>query len=226
MNTADLLAKFRQRVDDLEEPYLWSDEEVYGYMDESQKEFCRATDGIPDATTAAVVDISVVAGDTYLPLHPSILKIRGATRVDNSRLVEVVNYEDLAPGRRDYNGYDYTSLTYMGSPGPVCALVIGEEYNKCRVWPQSNEDMTIKLLVYRLPLKDILDEQPLEIRPEYHYNLLYWMLRNAYLKQDADTSDARRSQEAEQMARVWYDEVKREESKKRHKTRIVRYGGY
>ena len=52
MSPEDLLSLFRSNVEDTDEnDPLWSDVEMYSYMDEAQKQFARETDYFMDAST-------------------------------------------------------------------------------------------------------------------------------------------------------------------------------
>jgi hypothetical protein len=216
MNAGDLLVLFRSEMADLEQPPLWSDLEVYSYIDDAQKMFCRKTDGISDATTPAVVQFPVVPADSYKPTHKSILRIRSATRADTGVDVEVLNYDDL-PAR----GYRYD-----GVKGTIKAIVIGEEEGKARTYPVSNETVQINLLVFRLPIKPIADEtSALEVAEEHHRHLLYWAKSLAYLKQDSEAFNKSKASEFEAKFITYCAMAKIEQQRKRHKTRFVAYGG-
>ncbi|MBS0453962.1 MAG: hypothetical protein JSS14_21890 [Proteobacteria bacterium] len=215
MTSGELLDRLRLDLDDLEEPQLWSDEELYSYIDDAQKMFCRKTDGLPDATTPAVTQLAVAPGNSYQAVHKAILKIRGVSRADDGRPVEVVNYEDLAA----------KCMRYDGNTGRVRALVIGEENHKARTWPVSNETVTLNLLVFRLPLVKVEDDQEMEVDEVHHLHLLDWSKRMAYLKEDADTFNKTKAAEHEQRFLGYCAEVKEEERRKAHKPRTVAYGG-
>lgn len=217
MDSTELLTLFRSEMGDQAVPYLWSDEDVFGYEDDAQKMFCRMTDGIADATTAAVVDLAVTPGSDWLNLHPKIKRIRYASRSDTGRPVEVINPDDM-PQRRWY---------FDGTTGVVKALVIGAEAKKARVYPVSNETVTVKLTVFRLPLLPITTDgdQALEVDEEHHAHLLHWMKHRAYLKQDAETFDRTRAKEFEDKFIAYCDQVKEEERRKAFKVRTVAYGG-
>lgn len=215
MTSGELLALFRSEMNDGETPYLWSDTEVYRYIDDAQKMFCRNTDGIADATTAAVVNIAVVPGTLWVNTHPSIKMIRRATRTDTGRPVEVINEQDMA----DRKWY------FDGRTGPVRALVIGEEQYKAQVYPESSETVTVRLLVYRMPLEPIEGNADFEIVEKHHLHLLLWVKSLAYLKQDAETYDKTKSVEFENKFLAYCEKSKLEDRKEKHKTRVVRYGG-
>jgi hypothetical protein len=207
---------FRSEMKDAVEPYLWSDPEVYTYLDDAQKMFCRLTNGIADATTAAVVDIDVEEGDTWLDLHASILKIRGATRTSDGAELAVLNYEDLAP-----RGIRFVA----GTTERLSTLIVGMEENKLRLMAEASEDDAVKLLVFRLPINTLAKGVALEIPEQHHYHLLPWAKRCALLKQDAETFDKSKAQEMEMTFRAYCADAKTEQNTKRHKIRTVAYGG-
>ena len=84
MDSTALYELFRSDVRDDVAPYLWSDTEVYSYMDDAQKMFCRLQGGIADATSP-VTRISVAVGDVFVQISPTILKLREARRSTDGR---------------------------------------------------------------------------------------------------------------------------------------------
>lgn len=217
MNSSELLDLFRSEMSDKVEPYLWSDEEIFGYEDDAQKMLCRKTDGIADASTAAVTQIAVVADTDWVALHASIKRVRSVIRTDTGRPVEVINRDDM-PKRGWY---------FDGRTGPVKALVIGSEAHKARVYPKSNEAITLQLEVFRLPLVRITDDgdQEFEVDEEHHRHLMLWMKHLAYSKQDAETFDRTKAAEFEQRFYAYCAQVQQEERRKAYKPGNVAYGG-
>ena len=217
MNSSELLDLYRSEMEDTLEPFLWSDEDIFRYANEAQKKLVRDTGGIPDGTTAAVTRIAVTTATDRYALHSSILQIRTASRADTGRPIEVLNFEDMQQ-RRWY---------FDGVVGVLRALVIGIERHKLRVWQYPTEAANVDLTVFRLPLVEITDagDQEFEIDVEHHQSLLYWMRHLGYLKQDAETYDKNKAAEFEAYHNAYCAQVKEEERRKRHKTRIVRYGG-
>ena len=51
MTSNELLDMFRRDVMDVRRPYLWTDEEIYAYMNDAYNMFARMTGGISDYTT-------------------------------------------------------------------------------------------------------------------------------------------------------------------------------
>ena len=202
----------RSHLADTAEPYMWPDADIWLYMDEAQKEFCKRTDGISDASTPEVVRLSVVPGQEWVPLHQDILKIRGARFSDTGKPVKLMNYED-AP-RLDSRA------------GLITALVIGMEEHVARAYPIPSAAAEMTLLVFRLPLDELSETSTkFEISEEFHLTLLLWMKHLAYSKQDAETFDKGRADEFE--AR-FIDKCRNDRDtmrRKRHKPRLIQYGG-
>lgn len=215
MDAEGLVAAFRVDVADTETPYLWSDDEAYGYVDAAQKMFCRFTDGIADATSS-VCSLLITPGEPWVGLSPLVLKVRDAYRVDTGRRIGIANVEDMAR-----NGWRFD-----GNNGRVQALIAGMSENKLRVYPTPNETVTVQLTVFRMPLLNVSESQKnLEIGEQHHWYLLDWMKHLAHKKQDAETYDKGRSDLFEQSFRSYCDQTKREQERLRHKPRVVAYGG-
>lgn len=135
MTSGDLLELFREEMDDLEVPYLWNDDLIFGYVDDAQTMFCRLTDGIADATTPAVAQIAIQPGVEWYATNPAIKLLRQANRSDTGKPVDVINQDDMA--RREWH--------FNGRPGVPRALVWGIEPAKVRVWPMPDASARVSL---------------------------------------------------------------------------------
>lgn len=215
MTPVEALALFRSEMSDEEAPYLWSDVDAYGYLDDAQKMFCRLTDGISDATTSAVVNVAVPIDSDWVNLHPSILKIRGCTVASNGTPLNVLNYEDMVAHNHRFDG----------AKGPIARLVVGMQEGKARVHPVASIADTLRLLVFRLPLITVDADGAFEIAEQHHRHLLPWAQHLAYLKQDAECFDRTKAEEHEKRFRAYCFAAQQEQRKSRHKVRTVAYGG-
>lgn len=217
MNSSELLDQFRREVSDTKKPYLWTSGEIFRWIDDAQTMFCRLTEGIEDASTTGICRINVVPDTEWYALSPKILKVRRVARADNGRQVQVVNMEKAsAYGAR-----------FDGRPGPLNVLVTGFEKHKLRASPMPNETVTLELAVFRLPLVAITDagDQALEIDEQHHLALLEWVKHKAYLKDDAETYDRRRSDESEIRFRNSCEKARIEQVRARREVSTVLYGG-
>ncbi len=217
MNAGELLAVFRSEMADTVEPYLWSDEEFYVYADDAQVMFCRKTDGIPDATTTEITQLSIKAGVEWYDVHPRIKKLRVANHADNGEPVEIMNPETAQS----------KGVRFRGTVGRVRVIVWGLEDGKVRVWPKPTEDETIELAVFRLPLTSVTDEDStFEIPEQHHLHLLNWVKSRSYLKQDTETIDKNKARDFEQRFIAYCDESTGEQSRSRRSTGATSYGGF
>lgn len=217
MNSTEILDAFREEMRDKEAPYLWSDADIYRYLDDAQKMFCRLTEGIEDSSTESICRLTVVAGTEWYPLSRKVLKVREVVNTATGRPYEVVNMEKAS----------LQGVLFNGHPGPLKLFVTGMEKHKLRAWPLPSEGATVELRVFRLPLEVITDagDQELEIDEHHHNALLLWMKHLAYLKQDAETFNKSESDEFEAKFRAYCFASMKEQERARRSTGTVVYGG-
>lgn len=214
MNTTELLARWRRAVQDTEKPYLWSDEEVFGYMDVAQRKFCIETNGIADFSSP-LTELPLYADVPCSAISPLILKVRSATL--DGRPLNVVNHEALVE----------RGCTVPARRGRVTSMVLGLEEGKVYWYETPATDGCVKLSIYRLPSETITDvgDQALEIPEAHHLSLLHWMSREAYLKHDADTYDPNAAERVERVFLLYCASVLAEQEKRKTVPRTVLYGG-
>lgn len=226
MTPTQLYNLFRSDTRDETSSYLWSDIEVYSYMDDAQKQFCRLSGGIADSTSA-ITQITVVAGNEFAEYDPRILKLRDMSRASDFRTVEILNFEDL--GRpADYTYSMFNGLTKLTDrTGPIVAVVSGMEVNRLRLIDIPEENEVLRAIVYRLPLENITPlSTAFEIDEQHHRHLLHWMKHLGHQKQDAETYDRGRAVEFAAAFYEYCDRSKAERERREHKYRTVAYGGY
>lgn len=225
MNSTELYDLYRSDVVDFARPYLWSDDEVWRYMNEAYFMFVRLTGGIPDVMSDAA-NVPITAGEKYSPTDPSILRIMSARRASDGVEIKVINSTDL-PMLRD-NDYGRTRPIWMDeSPGPVRYMLLGAQQHQVQWLQVPLVDDSANLVIHRLPLTKITGDGQdfVDVNEEHHFPLLYWMKALAYRKQDAETFDRAKSSENDALFRQYCFEAKAELERKKHKTRVVAYGG-
>ena len=222
MDSTALLTLYRQQMDDLAEPYLWADDEIFEYMTQAQQMFCRESEGIADAQTASDANglplcvLPIVAATEWYPMSPLLLKTRLVTRTDTGMPVPIVNVEKLG-----LYGITFTSKTSV-----LQALVAGLSANTLRTYPIPSETVNLAIACFRLPLYDITDyDQPLEIDAQHHRNLALYMRSLGYAKQDADTFDAKRADEYESKFMAYCAKSRAEQERARRVVGATVYGG-
>lgn len=228
MTPAELLDAFRTEVRDTAVPPLWKDEEIYRYIDDAQKMFCRLQGGIADATSD-LTQLSISTGDKFIPISPLILKVRFANLLSDGRDIRILNFEDLQFGRAFMdNDYGFsTSFKLTDETGEVRAIVTGMEANQIRLVKIPEVDDTIGLTVYRIPLTTLKGDsgEEFEIDEQHHWHLLAWVKHLAFLKQDAETYDRDGSERNRQEFLQYCDMARQERERREHKYRTVSYGG-
>lgn len=231
MTPAQLKDLFRSDTRDEATPYLWSDAEIFVYMDDAQKMFCRKGGGIADSSSAMCA-IPVQAGDTYVDYDSRILKLRDLRRASDGRNVNILNFEDLGHPGSAMDDYGQTvpfgagGKKFATEPSPITGVVVGMEVNKLRLVAPAIADDTLRAIVYRLPLATITGTSTaFEIDEQHHRHLLHWMKHLAHEKQDAETYDRGRSTEFQAKFLAYCDEAKAERERREHKYRTVAYGG-
>lgn len=228
-NVQELIDEFRDQVDDVAKPYLFSETAVLRYAIDAQDMFVRLTGGIPDVSTPQLTEIPVVA-ETPLQAHsPYILRIRSAKLLTAKRALRVIREADLAVlSVRDYG---LVTPMYLDDTdtGDVVAMVLGVEKNKVRWYKVPAEDATTdtcKMNILRLPYPRIKEESDtLEIDEQHHLHLVMWMKHLAYSKEDAETYDKELAEKNEAAFRAYCKEAKQEEERQRYRPRVVQYGG-
>ena len=225
MLSDELYAAFREDLKDSVKPYLWTDLEVWRYMDQAYRMFVRKIGGVHDFTSAAT-QVALSAGVNTSALDQNILKIEQAYLLSNNEEVILANWSDAKFFLTD--DYGITRKIYMdNSAGPVRYMVIGNQRDIAK-WvqvPLVND--TVQLQIYRLPIDHITDagQEFTDVADDHHLYFLEWMKHLAFKKQDAETFNKGKSDDAGKAFTDYCAEAKGEWERYKHKTRIVGYGG-
>lgn len=225
MDSTELVAAWRDDVQDTAQPYLWSDEEALRYAADAYRMFVRLTGGVADFTSDACA-VDIVAGEATAEIHPAILRIMSATRRSDTQPIEVINSTDLNKMRSSDYG-QMKRIIMDNRSGPVRYMVQGLQRNIVR-WVQVPEvDDVCDLHIYRAPLTDItgFGQELSDVDEEHHIHLLDWMKHLAYKKQDVDTLDPQASATGKALFETYCSFVRAEWERYKHKTRVTSYGG-
>ena len=226
MESHELLGAFRCDVVDDVEPYLWSTPEVYRYINDAYFMFVRLTGGIPDGSSS-VTTLVASTGVATTAIDKSIMRIRRARNVtDHNIPLKIINVQDEDGFVDDDYGL-WRALNQEDTPGAVRYMVIGEEEDYVRWVKIPDQDITVQLVVERLPLIPITRERQLfsGVREEHHYHLLKWVRHLAYRKQDADSFNLVKSDEERNDFIAYCEMAKKEKGIRKHKVRTTSYGG-
>jgi hypothetical protein len=225
MKTDELHDFFRNDVMDVEEPHLWSEQEVFAYMNDAYTMFVRLTDGVSDLTGEATL-IQAVTGNPYSTLHTCIMRVREAWHDSTGEEIRVINAQDMG----NLTDEDYGILRRLSVPdssGKVRYAVIGMEPDLIRWVSTPDVDYDVRLLIERLPMEELttFGQDIVDVKPHHHIHLLNWMKHLAYSKQDTETFDSAKALTEKKLFEEYCYLAKREKDRAKHKPRTVRYGG-
>ena len=186
MKVGELLELWRREVDDVAQPFLWSDDEAREYLDDAQIEAARRGRLLIDSTTTAICQITLAAGTAAYALDPRVVRINRAKITGETTPLRFCMMRDLdrtAPGWEDW------------SETPRI-IVPDYETNKVRLVGTPDAIGTLDMTVVRLPLLTLNDdEDSIELRAEHQRNLRHWMSYRAFSKRDSETYNDQKATE-------------------------------
>lgn len=239
----ELKARFRRDVDDVQggpskDDFLWSDEEIFDYMDEAQREFVRRTHVLRKTHpfSPAITEIVYTAPvgdpvnlDGFITQNPQIIKPLRArmTTVSNRDPLQIVTAEDLDGGLLVQDYGTFFTGDWQSKSGPARFLITNMQEDMWRLAPIPVVDDVLELTVEHMPLETVsCDSTALEVTErEDQMTMLLWMKSVAYMKQDADTYDKELSVNAEAAFEKKADNRRREVRRSRFRHTGIRYGG-
>jgi hypothetical protein len=178
MEIAELMTIVRSDyLDDEASGYLWSDAFLLRSFAEAERQACLRSNLIYDDAMIT----TLAAGTASYTLSSKLTSIE-RVYLSNGTVCTHKSMESL-----DYGYPTWRTDTYIGD-NAVNFCVKGR---KLRLSPSPSVDdvaLTLTIEGYRLPLESTVDAgyEP-EIPEAYHHDLIYWVLHEAYKKQDADT---------------------------------------
>lgn len=207
----ELLHNFRRDQDDEVEPYLWSDEEFFEFLEEAQDEFCELVDVLAANITVPYVAADVVANNGYIDISQyRITKVRNASLETGRKYLTLANQEEIdeSPYRfmeTDY-GLETSSTSWQYDTGEPRVLITDYQALSWRLYPLPITDDTINARVFYKPLESPIngDNELVITDKSYQRAIMYKVRSLAYMKQDPETYDKFQSAElnAQFMSRV------------------------
>jgi hypothetical protein len=216
MDRKALISVARSRLDDITKPYLWSDDEIALYLVEAEREAAERALLIEDDTSPLIVEISVKAGVASYRLNSMVLRVERVKLDLQPNILTRVNRETL----------DARARNWQAETGDPARFI--DDVDTLVLYPIPTRADVARLTVKRLPVKaDPANWSP-EIHERHQLRLIDWVLHRAYMKPDADTFNAKRSDAAEvafaQSFGIRPDaNVQRKQREKRPIT--IKYGG-
>lgn len=185
MTLGELVELARNELDDATQPYLWSDQELIEFFADAENEAARRARLLIDSTTAEICEIAVVANTAEYELDSRVLFIRRAT----------LDYQRMR--RASYRDLDAHLTGWEQDEGNTSHFITDLDTGKVRLYPIPTENATLRMTVARLPLEEMnaLDDTP-ELKAHYHRSLRFWAMYRAYMKQDSETYNKGRADNA------------------------------
>lgn len=209
MTYGELIAKLREDVlDDNKEPYIWSDDTLFRYIQEAEDDACKRGALIVDSTTPEVTQITLTEGVSLYLLHPTIQTVYSVN-------LNGVFLEHYSPQSFEYFFPDISTTTYRDTPRYFCI----PEWTSIQVAPIPKEAGTLNLRVSRTPLPDKSEGDEMEIPASFQEYLKYGAAARCYNKQDTDAYNGRKAMEFEALFTTYFGEpfsVKSAYRKKRY----------
>jgi hypothetical protein len=219
----ELISKFRTEMDDVVQPYLWSDDEIIDFFDEAQTEFAMRTEIFKERLSG----IAITASNPYFDLPDGLVRIRRAKLASATTPLRITNFNEMdqLTSTDDYGRLISNWETEVGVPQYV---VFDDTQGSGRLSPIPATDDTIELSYSRLPLKNLTAaSQTTELTDRRHQRtLLLFAKSRAYGKHDSDIYDPRMSQNLLQRFYQDSEQYRLANDKLGRKLGTVRYGGY
>ena len=227
LDVDELLGLLRRELSDVEAPNLWSDDDLFQYLDEAQEAFARTTELFSDATTTSITQVTVTAGQAFVALSPKIHRIEGDMWLQTAKsTVREANLNELDDV---FCTDDYGQIlrgSWRTSTGLPKYLVLDIERDKGRLVPIPTANDTLELNVIRLPLKSVVESGGLEVTDRLHQRTLLTYAKGlSYDKNDIDTQDSKLAEQFKGEALLQMFDIRDEQRRKRRRPGVVRYGG-
>lgn len=198
MNVTGLLSELRRNIlrdvtgaiSSNDEDYLWTDEALLNYINESQMRFAFLTEYLQDASTPAVCEITLQEGVTEYPLHSAVIRVLSVRMDDFYLQISQTSYEqgDMQ------STVGHTKVPVYSGRG-VHAVVLDYEIGVLKIVGTPTADdagKKLHLRVTRYPLAEFTLDNP-EETPEFpvrfHLDLLEWAAFRALRNHDVDAEN-------------------------------------
>ncbi len=190
-SVADVIERARVEIlDDVAQPYLWSDAELLRHVVEAQEQAAQRARLFVDSSTVATCQIALVGGTAVYAMDARVIRINRA-RVSTEQLplglIMARDIDRCVPGWEDETGTVPTHAIVDWQSGSV------------RMYPKPTAAGTVNMTVVRFPLTEPNDpDDLLELNDRHCRHLHHWVAYRAYLKRDSETN--RPDLAAEQLA--------------------------
>lgn len=225
MNLTELISSYRDLSGDHGVPAFRKDAQVAAYLTEGEREAAERGRLLPDKTTSAVVNVTLVEDQFDYLLHASIFDVV-AVWLDNGstptrrRMVNRWLEGDISAAQERTNAAGWArGFDVSGEPGML----------RLRLDRAPTESGgSLKLEVFRYPLNPLttasMNASP-EIAPRHHPGLVHWALKCAYQTRDMELGASERAKlHEDEFTRLFgiREDANVMRKKRRHRAPIVR----
>ena len=187
MNAGDLITIVREDyLDDAVGDKLWSDAFMFRSFTEAERQACNRQNLLFDDSTVEYTNITLADGVSTYALDQKVTELEHVI-FDNLKVNQLSKHE-IERSNPSWRSLD-------GMTGKVVNYIVRGRTIRFIPAPDADDDAkTVYLEVFRLPASDMtaITDVP-EIPEEYHRDLIYWVLHEAYKKQDSDAFNQERS---------------------------------
>jgi hypothetical protein len=243
MTLSELFARFRSDVDDLKDPFLWTNPDLESYFNWALERLAEVSFYFLDRSTWSA--LAITQDDPQIASTASndldkIIHIERALLASTNRTLEVVSMSQADESVRSEDDYGQrrwhlTSQSWENTTG-VPGLLITDYYDdsSLRVGPIPNANDTVSLWAYRRPLFTVSLSQSGDIdlknsagirENNDELALIEGMKVRAYLKEDPETRDTELALQSEARFQTNLINIKEQLMRKRRPPGKVRYGG-
>lgn len=228
MKRSEIITAFRSQIDDAVVPYLWTDDDVNRYFDDTLNDACERARLIEDSTSIECTRISVRIGVALYNLHESIFFIERAkldgqpTSLGRTDIYDLDRENDWPVANYGTGAGNWTNAS--GSP-----RLFADEGKQIRLVPIPTANDVLRLVVKRRPIAPVADGDEPEIPSNLHVRLIDGMMARAYMRRDGDTYDPQAAQRAEMEFMRYFGErsdINVMRKRRQHRPRTTRYKRY
>lgn len=179
MNLSELIGHLRCSVlrDDAK-PYLWQDTELLRFINQAQNEFCRRTLCLID-DSSSFASFQTVSGQASYSLDDRIIFV-GELGIETDDGNGNLSYHELVDRTRHQLRNSY-------SQGRPYGFNLQVATNKIRFYPVPDAVYQIRMVVGRLPLRDLQNGKDVpEIPERYHLTLCDYAASLALMNNDPE----------------------------------------
>lgn len=190
--TADLVAKVRERLDDVVEPFLVSTDRILDYLNWAQQTFCARTLYLSDASTFR---FTIAPNQEWIDLDEQIIKIRRLV-LSSEHIVHPLTSLEAEQGSITMDYGLQTTTNWRAAVGTPRFLITDLEPRRGRLFPLPVVAATGVIECFRYPELMTLTDDP-EVEFRWHPVLVAGAAMQVFKGTDYELRNQREAEAAE-----------------------------